>query len=62
MREGIVYCYRVMNTGSCGIVGWSIATVQDSQLVINALDMEISQRNVHTGGMSHADQGVRFTS
>ena len=30
-----------MDTCSRRIVGWSIDTVQDSQLVVNALDMAI---------------------
>ena len=54
-----------MDTCSCRIVGWSIDTVQDSQLVINALDMAINQRTVRTvrtRGIVHADHGVQFTS
>ena len=61
-REGKVYCCAVMDTCSRRIVGWSIDTVQDSQLVINALDMAISQRTVRKGGIVHADHGVQFTS
>lgn len=61
-REGKVYCCCVMDTCSRRIVGWSIDTVQDSQLVINALDMAINQRTVRTGGIVHADHGVQFTS
>lgn len=61
-REGKVYCCCVMDTCSRRIVGWSIDTVQDSQLVINALDMAISQRTVRAGGIVHADHGVQFTS
>jgi transposase InsO family protein len=60
-REGKVYCC-VMDTCSRRIVGWSIDTVQDPQLVINALDMAISQRSGRTGGIVHADHGVQFTS
>jgi putative transposase len=58
-REGKVYCYCIMDTCSRRIVGWSIDTVQDSQLVINALDMAISQRTVRTRGIVHADHGVQ---
>jgi len=61
-REGKIYCCCVMDTCSRRIVGWSIDTVQDSQLVINALDMAINQRTVRTGGIVHADHGVQFTS
>ena len=61
-REGKVYCCCVMDTCSRRIVGWSIDTVQDSQLVVNALDMAIKQRRVKRGGIVHADHGVQFTS
>lgn len=61
-REGKVFCCCVMDTFSRRIVGWSIDSVQDSQLVINALDMAISQRQTRKGGIVHADHGVQFTS
>ena len=51
-----------METCSRRIVGWSIDTVQDSQLVTNDLDMAISQRTVRNGGIVRADHGVQFTS
>ncbi len=44
------------------IVGWSIDSVQDAQLVVNALDMAIQQRKVKHGSIVHADHGVQFTS
>ena len=61
-REGQVFCCCVMDTCSRRIVGWSIDSVQDSQLVVNVLDMEIKQRKVRRGGIVHADHGVQFTS
>ena len=61
-REGKVFCCCVMDTCSRRIVGWSIDTVQDSQLVVNALDMAIKQRRIKGGGIVHADHGVQFTS
>jgi putative transposase len=51
-----------MDTCSRRIVGWSIDTTQDSQLVVNALDMAIKQRRTKHGGIVHADHGVQFTS
>jgi transposase InsO family protein len=44
------------------IIGWSIDTVQDSNLVVNALDMAIKNRNPSPGVVVHADHGVQFTS
>jgi transposase InsO family protein len=40
----------------------SIDTVQDSQSVVNTLDMAISLPTVRSGGIVHADHGVQFTS
>ena len=61
-REGEIYCCAVLDTCSRKIVGWSIDSVQDSQLVVNALDMAIKQRKPRPGGVVHADHGVQFTS
>jgi transposase InsO family protein len=43
-------------------VGWSIDTVQDANLVVNALDMAIKNRRPEPGGIVHADHGTQFTS
>ena len=61
-REGKVYCCAVLDAFSRRIIGWSIDTVQDSNLVVNALDMAIKNRNPSPGGVVHADHGVQFTS
>jgi len=61
-REGKICCCVVVDTCSRKIVGWSIDSVQDSQLVVNALDMAIKQRKPPPGGVVRADHGVQFTS
>ena len=61
-REGKVYCCCVLDTCSRRIVGWSIDSAQDTNLVVNALDMAIKQRRVKKGSIVHADHGVQFTS
>jgi transposase InsO family protein len=38
-REGKVYCCAVLDAFSRRIIGWSIDTVANSNLVVNALDM-----------------------
>ena len=58
-REGKIYCCAVLDTCSRKIVGWSIDSVQDSQLVVNAIDMAIKQRKPRPGGVVHADHGVQ---
>jgi putative transposase len=61
-REGTVYCAAVLDAFSRRIVGWSIDSRQDSNLVVNALDMAIRNRLPEPGGIVHADHGVQFTS
>jgi putative transposase len=61
-RAGKVYCCVVLDTFSGRIIGWSIDTVQDSNLVVNALDMAIKNRNPAPGGVVHVDHGAQFTS
>jgi putative transposase len=61
-REGKVFCCCVMDTFSRKIIGWSIDSVQNSSLVVNALDMAIKNRLPAAGGIVHADHGVQFTS
>ena len=58
-REGKVYCCAVLDAFSRKIVGWSIDTVQNSNLVVNALDMAIKNRNPAQGGVVHADHGTQ---
>ena len=61
-REGKVYCCCVLDTYSRRIIGWSIDSVQNSNLVVNALDMAIKNRRPRPGGVVHADHGAQFTS
>jgi len=57
-----VRCCCVLGSFSRRIVGWSIDTVQDANLVVNALDMAIKNRRPEPGGIVHADHGTQFTS
>jgi len=54
-REGKVFCCCVLDSFSRRIVGWSIDTVLDANLVVNALDMAIKNRRPEPGGIVHAD-------
>jgi transposase InsO family protein len=58
-REGKVYCCAVLDAFSRKIVGWSIDSYQNSALVVNALDMAISNRRPAPGGVVHSDHGVQ---
>jgi transposase InsO family protein len=61
-REGKVYCCCALDTCSRRSVGSSIDSAQDTNLVVNALDMAIKQRRVKKGSIVHADHGTQFTS
>jgi putative transposase len=61
-REGKVYCCAVFDAFSRKIVGWSIDTVQSANLVVNALEIVIKNRNPAQGGIVHAEHGAQFTS
>lgn len=61
-REGKLYCCAVLDTFSRKIVGWSIDTVQNANLVVNALGMAIKNRDPAPGGIVHADHGAQSTS
>lgn len=61
-REGKVFCCCVLDAFSRRIIGWSIDSVQNSNLVVNALDMAIKNRRPEPGGVVHADHGTQFTS
>jgi len=61
-REGKVYCCCVLDSFSRRIVGWSNDSVQEANLVVNALDMAIKNRAPTPGGVAHADHETQFTS
>lgn len=61
-REEMIFCCAVKDTFSRKIVGWSIDSVQDTNLVVNALDMAIKNRQPAAGGIIHANHGVHLTS
>ena len=58
-REGKVFCCCVLDAFSRRIIGWSIDSVQNSNLVVNALDMAIKNRRPEPGGVVHADHGTQ---
>jgi hypothetical protein len=58
-REGKVYCCAVLDAFSRKIVGWSIDNSQNTNLVVNALEMAISNRNPQPGTVFHSDHGVQ---
>ncbi|MEV6957593.1 IS3 family transposase [Streptomyces sp. NPDC051183] len=65
---GVVYVAFVVDTFSRRIVGWSAATSKETQLVLDALEMALWQRDrderPHVRGelIHHSDAGSQYTS
>jgi putative transposase len=60
--EGWLYLAVVLDCFSRRIVGWSMAEHLRTDLVLDALDMAISQRQPAPGLVCHSDHGCQYTS
>lgn len=60
--EGWLYLCIVIDLYSKLIVGWSMSTRQDRQLVLNAVLMALWQRHSREPVILHSDRGTQFTS
>ena len=60
--EGWLYLAVVLDAFSRRIVGWSMAEHLRTELVLDALDMAISQRRPAPGLVYHTDHGCQYTS
>jgi putative transposase len=60
--QGWLYVAVVLDAFSRRIVGWSMADHLRTELVLDALDMAISQRNPAVGLVCHSDHGCQYTS
>jgi putative transposase len=61
--EGKLYCAAVMDAYSRRVIGWSIDSRQDTDLVVNALAMAVTRRNPPAGStVLHSDHGTQYTS
>jgi len=58
---GFLYLAVVMDAFSRRIVGWAMANHLGTELVLDALDMAVEQRNPK-GVVHHSDQGSQYTS
>ena len=58
---GFLFLAVVLDAWSRRIVGWAMKTHLKTDLVLDALDMAISQRR-HDGVVHHSDQGCQYTS
>ena len=60
--EGWLYLAVILDAFSRRIVGWSMAAHLRTELVLDALDMAITQRNPTPGLVHHSDHGCQYTS
>jgi putative transposase len=60
--EGWLYLAAVEDLYSRKIVGWSMSSKIDSRLVVDALEMAVSQRWPGAGLVAHSDRGSQYAS
>ena len=60
--EGWLYLAVVLDAFSRRMVGWSTADQLRTELVLDALDMAITQRHPAAGLVHHSDHGCQYTS
>ena len=60
--EGWLFLAVVLDLFSRMVVGWSMATLQDATLVVQALRMAIARRRPPVGLLHHTDRGSTYTS
>ena len=58
---GFLYLAVVLDAFSRRIVGWSMATTLYTQVVLDALDMALGQRQP-SGVIHHSDQGSQYST
>jgi putative transposase len=61
-REGWLYLATVLDLFSRRIVGWSMSQRIDRHLVIDALEMAVSNRRPPPGLIHHSDRGSQYAS
>ena len=60
--QGWLYLAVVLDAFSRRIVGWSMADHLGTELVLDALDMAVAQRQPAPGLVHHTDHGCQYTS
>ncbi len=60
--QGWLYLATVIDLYSRKVVGWSIDENMKTSLIIDALEMSITNRNPNSGLIFHSDRGVQYAS
>jgi putative transposase len=61
-REGWLYLAVVLDLFSRLVVGWSMASIHDTTLVEQALQMALARRSPQAGLLHHSDRGSTYTA
>jgi putative transposase len=61
-EEGWLFLAVVIDVGSRKVIGWSMSSRPDCDLVIAALDMAVQHRQPGKGLVHHSDRGIHYTS
>jgi len=61
-REGWLYLAVVIDLASRLVVGWSMKTIMDRSLVIDAMRNAIRRRRATSGTIFHSDRGSQYAS
>jgi putative transposase len=60
--QGWLYLAAVVDCYSRRVVGWSMRTDLETELVVDALEMAVARRRPATGLVHHSDQGSQYVS
>jgi putative transposase len=60
--NGFLYLAMVLDVYSRKIVGWAMATHLRTELILEALQMAVTQRQPGRGVIFHSDRGCQYTS
>jgi len=60
--EGTLYLASVIDCYSRRVVGWSMRTDMQAELVVDALEMAVARRRPEAGLIHHSDQGSQYVS
>jgi putative transposase len=60
--EGTLYLAAIIDCYSRRCVGWAMAEHMRAELVVEALEMAVSQRKPERGLIHHSDQGSQYTA
>jgi transposase InsO family protein len=59
-REGWLFLAAILDLYSRRVVGWSMNGAMTHQLVLNAFDMAVAQRQPARGLLHHSDRGTQY--